>query len=177
MQEESPYKPPQTELADEPTVIEDIPGVENYKGIGGWLILVIIGLCLTFLSMTGTLFTAHIPIYTTDAWSQLTTPGMENYHPMWAIVLIYELCVNIIFMIAPIVALILMFNKSRLLPRFMIGYLIGNFILVVIDTVLASNLPIEEANTYPEILRSFVAMGVWGSYFAVSKRVQATFVN
>ena len=54
------------------------------RGLGGWLILVAIGLVLTagraFLLVFGT----FLPILTGGQWEILTAKGSQAYHPFWA---------------------------------------------------------------------------------------------
>lgn len=151
----------------------------RYQGIGGWLVLV--ALAVTFAP-----FTAGIGIWETleatslTTWNRLTAPNVVSYHPLWAPVLMYELIVNVAFFVGAILMAVLFFQKRQSFPRLYTWYLIGLFVLVLIDTILVAMLPaagdaaIESGG---DTFRRGVHAVIWGLYFRVSKRAESTFVE
>ena len=176
MKEENPYSPPQADISTNEPVIEEFIGINDVKGIGGWLIVPVIGLFLTSIQMVFIFPTIFLPIFTTEVWAELTTPGTAGYHALFGPIIIFELVMNLAFFTSSIIGLVLLFKKKRLFPRFMIGFYMAHFILISIDHVLSNMLPGSGSSIF-EIAGSFVRLAVWGSYMVMSKRVKATFVN
>jgi hypothetical protein len=160
----------------------------NLKGIGGWLILVIISLILTSLISMVYISSDIMYFFEPDNWYAITTYGSEAYHPLFGPLIIYELIINFTLILFPIFLLFLMFKKSRLFPKFMIIYLIGGVILHFIDFslcyVVFSTVPVL-AETFDETMYSLiqgsvqviVSAAIWVPYFIYSKRVKVTFLS
>jgi hypothetical protein len=67
--------------------MNDDAGAESHmdpSGLGGWLIVVGLGLIVVPIRMLIILAQAFPPIVRDGAWEVLTTPGGERYHPLWA---------------------------------------------------------------------------------------------
>ena len=103
------------------------------QGIGGWLILVLIGLIVTPLRLSFLLIRTHLPILTGDRWSALTNPSSPSYHPLWAPVILFEIAMNVGFIVSSLALLFFMLNKSSVFPRLMIAYYLANVLLVIAD--------------------------------------------
>ena len=149
------------------------------KGIGGWLVLVVMGLIVSPLRITYFLATNHWPIFRDGAWQQLTTPGTEVYHELWAPLLIFEVLGNVGSIALGLVTLWFVFQRSRLTPRMAIAWLTWTTAFVVVDYFAADLIPAVAAQADPggakEVVRSLVGAAIWIPYFLVSKRVRATF--
>ena len=78
-------------------------------GLGGWLVLVALGLFITPLRVGAILQTDLLPIFTEGYWPLLTSPSSDAYHPLWAPLLIFETAGNFAVVAASIVALVLFF--------------------------------------------------------------------
>ena len=184
----NPYQPPQLpprsglHLGDEPLVFAQTPQQRNDgpRGLGGWLILVGIGLVLTPVKNAMVLFTLHLPLFFGDAWEQLTMPGNEHYHPMYAPLIAFETIGNGAFVLFGLTALVLFFRKSRRFPRWMIALQVANVLFAVGDMVLGMQIP-EVAQSPDEgvkyIVRASVGALIWIPYMLTSKRVRNTFVG
>jgi hypothetical protein len=153
---------------------------EKYQKIGGWLILVGIGIVVNpirLLLPIGKL----IPILFEGKWKILTTPGTTAYHPMWAPSIIFELVGNIAFLVFSIVLAILFFQKRSVLPKVITTFLLLSLAFVVVDFLLANSIPVvaSQGNQGPlgEIVRSIIVCLIWVPYFQISKRVKGTFVH
>ncbi|WP_129692139.1 DUF2569 family protein [Gottfriedia acidiceleris] len=145
----------------------------KYKGIGGWLILIMIGLIIRFIYST--LYTLVILTYTLPKyWSYLIKPD----YTLWATGFIIASVDSILLVIVPIILLVLMFKKSRLFPKVMIIWLISEAVLGLLITVfeisIYSNITGYDLFRYSIPIISAVILV---PYFHVSKRVKATFLN
>jgi hypothetical protein len=160
----------------DPAVIKPTP-----KGIGGWLLLVVLGLVIAPLRVVHLLATQHVPMLRDGAWGILTTPGTELYHPLWAPLIVFEVVGNLGSIALALATLWLMFRKSRHTPRVAIAWLAWSTAIVVIDFILGQQIPMVAAQSGPdetrELTRALVSSAIWIPYFLVSKRVKATFVE
>lgn len=153
---------------------------DRLNGLGGWLILVGFGLYLRALFIVGTIFMTA-GSYDLETWQALTNPGSSSYHALWAPVLIYELLVNITLLVFTIFLLILFHQKRAVFPRLMIALLVTQAIVMVLDHILAQQIPYIAANSGDKTMRQmnsavFGAI-LWTAYLLVSKRVKATFIR
>lgn len=152
------------------------------QAIGGWLILVLIGLTLTPVRIGWALIHTYVPIFTNDAWHRLTTPGSARYHPLWGAVISIEVAGNFLILLLALVTLWFFLKKSRYTPRMMVAMYVFGLVFVVIDHFLAQQIPFIAArplssDTSQEMFRTIVAAVIWVPYFLVSKRVHSTFVR
>lgn len=153
---------------------------QQYDKIGGWLILVAIGLIFAPIRLLVVLFKDLLPALSADTWSRLTTPGAEAYHPLWAPLLLFEVIGNCLFILSPIIIAVFFFQRRRFVPRLIIVLLLANLVFVAIDYFAADLIPFvaaqEDMGSLVELIRVLIACAIWVPYFLVSKRVKGTFV-
>ena len=156
------------------------PADTGVQGIGGWLILPAIGVVALPLRILVDLGKT-MPSFAAESWAVLTTAGSAAYHPMWAPVLLFELGTNLAQFVFSLLLLLVFFKKRRSAPFLYIGVLGASLLLHATDLVLAGTIPAAAAEIGPkdwsDLARFAAALAIWGSYFRVSKRVKATFVN
>lgn len=150
--------------------------------IRGFLIVVAIGLVVSFLQNLGQLFAAFLPFMRPEIWERLTSPEWTSYHPNWKLVMLFQLFAGSTMVGLNLVALFLFFSKGKAFPRFIVFTIPAIFVLAFVDHYLSGSIPaIVESKEYSEAGRKlivrFVALHVWIPYFLVSKRVSATFVK
>jgi hypothetical protein len=153
----------------------------RYRGLGGWLVLVAIGLFVTPIKIGVLLMGTLVPALQGDTWASLTTPGGEAYHPFWGPLLIMEFAGNAIFLFGALGLLVLFFTKSRHFPLAIIVFFLANLVFVPADFFLADLIPAvakqADSSSLRELVRTTVSCLIWVPYFLVSKRVKATFVE
>jgi hypothetical protein len=83
LSDRNPYAPPTASAEGNPAT--PVPPVEPLgpKGIGGWLILPLIGLCLTPINTARDLLQLTEVMREPELWAALTTPGQPTYRPLW----------------------------------------------------------------------------------------------
>jgi Protein of unknown function (DUF2569) len=149
-------------------------------GVGGWLILVAIAVCLSPLRVLVSVVNTFRAVAQDGAWSALTTPGSSAYHPMWASVIVYELLGNLALLVASVALLVLFIQRSRKFPRLFIWIAALTFPFLVVDAWLGSLLPLDEPvldkDTVKGLMASVVTLAIWVPYMLRSKRVRNTFV-
>ncbi len=154
---------------------------KELKGLGGWLILICLGLIFTPLRLMFSLFNDFAPIFLDNYWEILTTPGAEAYHYLWGPLIISELITNFALIVFSLYLLFLYFTKSYRFPKLMIIFYIINLFILVGDYIFANMIPeiANDANleTVQEIIRAVAATLIWVPYFLKSQRVKNTFVK
>jgi hypothetical protein len=150
------------------------------RGIGGWLILIAIGLCLTPIRIGAEIVQgvrSHQPL----AWSAVTTPGSPAYHPLFGPLISGEMVANVVLLVWALVLLYLFFTKRRAFPRAMIAFLIVRVAIQMADIFVASSIPVAAGSIGPRVYGSLagnlLVVLVWVPYFLKSRRVAATFVG
>ncbi|WP_207232102.1 DUF2569 domain-containing protein [Corallincola spongiicola] len=154
---------------------------KKYQGIGGWLILVAIGVVLKPIVLLVKTLPIFVPIFIDDTWQQLTTAGSEYYHPMWAPLIIGEVTFNIGMLIASVALLYLFFTKHYRFPLLFILVSVVSLGVLPLDAWLTSFLfpdePIFDPATVKELSQTAIVALIWIPYMLVSKRVRATFIE
>ena len=168
----NPYATPQATVAD-------AAKAEGPQGIGGWLILPVIGLFVFPVRAAMSFATDYWPIFQDGIWGNLTTPGSEVYHPLWAPVIVGEVSFNGAFLLFDLALLYLLFTRSHRFPKAFIAFTLANLAFVVGDAAIAWQIPAVAARGLEgvagEIARTVVVAVVWVPYMLVSKRVRNTF--
>jgi hypothetical protein len=154
------------------------PDIAAYEGLGGWLILITIGLVLRVGMYAKTLCTDYGAAWDAGRWNLLTVPGAASYDPLWAPTLLFELASMIFFLIFSILALVLLIQKRTIFPKIMITVLLLALAFKVADAALASQIPLvvkSQGGSDPDLFRVLVQAVIWVPYLLYSKRVRATF--
>jgi hypothetical protein len=174
---QNPYAASQVESSLTPETLDN----RGPEGIGGWLILPLLGLLFTPFVAAITLATHSLAPFTEGYFSTLTNPEFEQYHPLWAVLLILEPVATCLVGGMAVWGLVLLFRKAKGFPRFMIAYYAFNMLFAITDAVLGFQIPIVAERGGPELLaqvaRTCIPAAIWIPYMRRSKRVKNTFVN
>jgi len=151
------------------------------SGLGGWLILVAIGLVLNPLKIGALVVATFLPIFQNGTWALLTTPGEEAYHVLWGPVILFELVGNLVMIAIAVALLVLFFRRSRHFPKTYIFFMLGSLLFILVDAWAVSLVlpeePILDPETLKEVMRWALACVIWVPYMLSSKRVANTFVE
>ena len=143
-------------------------------GIGGWLLL-------TSVRIPYSLYKDLWPIFSEGHWETLTAPTSSAYHPYWAPLLIFETVGNVLLVVLTLVAAYFFFRKLRYAPRIMIAWLAFILAFIATDFFVADLVPAvaaqNDTESARELVRAAIGAAIWIPYFAMSKRVKATFVK
>lgn len=154
---------------------------KSLEGLGGWLVLVGLGIIISPLRVIGTVFPIYSEMFTNGSWVALTTPGTEAYNSLWAPILFGEMAINGGLVLAWIFVAFLFFSKKKVFPRWYIGMLLFTLAFILIDALVIKsvlpNEPVFDAETTKEFGRSLIVTLIWVPYMLVSKRVKSTFVK
>ncbi|WJH30608.1 DUF2569 domain-containing protein [Paenibacillus sp. CC-CFT742] len=151
------------------------------SGLGGWLILIQMGLFLTIVLLAVQLIQQIVPIFTTETWELLTSKQSDYYHALWGPVLIFELVYNVLFLFFSLYTVYAFYSKKAILPRLMIIFYSVSLVVGIIDYLLLLQIPmaseLEDGSSMREIVKSVLTCAIWIPYFIKSVRVRNTFVN
>lgn len=160
-----------------PTLYQDL------SGLGGWLVLVQIGLYLTILMLLIQLFNETIPTIQSEEWELLTTKGAEYYDPLWQPLLTFEMTANALMLLLCGYCLYNLYRRKAILPKLMITFYAANLVVILIDyallnqIALVKELELMTTDDIRDIIRTIITCAVWIPYFLRSERVKNTFIN
>lgn len=156
-------------------------GNSDLKGLGGWLILVGIGVIVSPLRLALEIGPLFYSLFTNGSFEYLTTPGTEAYHQLWWPLLMFELVFNVLMLIAAVGLIYLFFSKHYLFPKVYIAVALISLVFIPLDAWFGSFVITDEAMFDPETTKEFVRVligaAIWVPYMLVSERVKATFVE
>lgn len=149
--------------------------------IGGWLILVAVGVVLSPIRQLYTIGTAYPAFFIDGSWEALTLPSSEFYIPYFGAFFIIEILINLLMTIGGIYLVYLFFKKKHNLPKWYFGLALFSTLFIVLDayvvSLLVSGVDAFDSETVKEIARSAVALIIWSPYLIYSQRSKDTFVN
>ena len=150
------------------------------KGLKGWLVLVAIGVIISPIRVSASLY-LYYKEFTPEIFSALTTPGTEVYHKLWLPFIVGEFAANLLILILSIFLVYLFFFKRKPFPKVYIALAIIVPLVLGIDALVGKivmpNEPYFDATGAKEFGRSIVALIIWVPYMLLSERVKNTFVN
>ena len=149
------------------------------RPIGGWLILVGVGLLILPFRLLVAVVETIEPM-TSDVWPLLATPGAPHYHPLFAPLVVAEIVVNMAFIGVAVLLLYCFFARKREFPRYTIGFVAANIAFVVADLALAQIVPVLrgiDQESMLDLARAAAAAAILIPYLRTSERVRATFVE
>ncbi|MDQ0170638.1 DUF2569 domain-containing protein [Paenibacillus tundrae] len=151
------------------------------SGLGGWLVLVQIGLYLTMIMVLIQLFQYSLTALNPVTWQILTSDQSSFYHPWWGAIIIFEVTYNVLFFIFSIVTLVMFYRKKSVFPRLMIIFYSISLAVSIIDYLLLLQIPIarelEDGSGLTGIVRLVITCAIWIPYFIKSERVRNTFIR
>ncbi len=154
----------------------DRPG-KAVSGIGGWLLLPLLGICLSPLTGAWNL------------WSLRENLGLVGQFPIHqgSFIILETLANALLQIIAPIYLLAQMLQKRWTFPRLYQIWLGTSLVVVVLDLILAYLIFPEvfasgaaelfDRETIRTLTQSVFGVAIWIPYMARSVRVKNTFVN
>lgn len=149
-------------------------------GLGGWLVLLGIGLILAPFKM----FAEALEMVSSDLLkSLLIKPEFLaddpywpfGYHPWWKPLLIFDLLGNAGIIILSLILPVLFFRRSRHFPSVFIATGVIAVASILVSAWLWSSITGIPMFNY-DAARALGSWCIWVPYLALSKRVQSTFV-
>ncbi|MFD2117894.1 DUF2569 domain-containing protein [Paenibacillus yanchengensis] len=151
------------------------------SGLGGWLVLIQIGLILTLIQLLNQIITVDLTIFTDGTWQLLTSKGSDFYDPLWKPTLIFETVYNILFSIFTLFILVQFYRKKGIIPRLMIVFYSLSLLVGIFDYIMLQQIPLakelEDGSSIRDIIKSAITCLIWILYFLRSERVKNTFIQ
>ncbi|RXZ81947.1 DUF2569 domain-containing protein [Paenibacillaceae bacterium] len=165
-------------------------GIENEKketmqlgvsGLGGWLILIQIGLYLSITMLIIQIIGNDLEALTGETWQLLTSKDSLYYDLLWKPYLLFGSVYNIMNFIFILYILIQFYRKKSMVPRLMIIFYSLSMLIGIVDYVFIQQIAIakelEDGGSLKDIVRSVLACLIWIPYFLKSERVMNTFIK
>jgi hypothetical protein len=144
------------------------------ESLGGWLILIGIGITISPLRMIVDIFNTQ-QFSNAAIWSALLKDGRYGTY----IFLLLEQIYNMVLLLFSVLIVILFYQRRSSLPLLIIIYLVTNSTFLILDTLVTQQLNpgmSTEPGYYKNMIQSIVAACIWVPYFKMSSRVKETFV-
>jgi len=164
---------PSSAVVSAPVPARGFPPAADLKGLGGWLIVVAVGLLLAPFAYVGNIVTDY-PL--------LSGSGSQNpfiAEPPFGHLVAVEIGISTAFVAALIALNVLFYSKKRAFPAWMIVFLVAQLSVSVL-LYLAVVVVVPSLDATPvlaQLVRPLLAALIWIPYFRLSKRVKATFVS
>jgi hypothetical protein len=150
--------------------------IQPPKSLGGWLIIPLAGVILTFFRQINAL-PFVLSQLRSDNWHRLTSPVSAEYHQLWAPWLVWNVIENLSLIVFAIVIVYCVHKRKQTVQELMVCW-----------CVLAGGLSILVEGAFGHFLYStpwfdkvlvlkLIVVCIWTLYFLKSRRVKATFVN
>ncbi len=150
----------------------------SYNSIGGWLMLVAIGISISPILIAHSIFTQDY--FNLMVWENITSPASAGYNPTLAALYAVELVFNIVLFAYSCLLVVLFFKQRSSLPRLIIIFYVVNLLFLVGETAVLKVAGLNNAENMEllvkGIFKSIVAIVIWVPYFMLSQRVKETFV-
>lgn len=150
------------------------------KNIGGWLILVALGLLINPLRLCMLLVVTFPPIFIDGTWGALTTSGSEFYSPLWGPLLLGELVFNLVILLASFYLAYLFFKKKAEFPEWYAGLALISLVFILVDaylvTMILPEVPMFDYETITALIPALGSLLIWTPYLFLSKRSKETFI-
>ncbi len=142
---------------------------DDLAGIGGWLILVAVGLVIgPFFRLHGMIIDAGYLFGNRYQAAMTARPGVQA-------IIFYELVTNSFFFAFLLLLNFLFYRRRHSFPTFMIINLGAQLLTQLIDHLWA--MQFSHSAQWTQVLQSLVTAVVWIPYMLNSLRVEQTFVN
>lgn len=172
----NPYVPPASDIG-----AGTVHAEQSAQAIGGWLILVAIGIVITPLRMLAQVLPTYVKIFTEGSWVALSTPGSATYNASLSAFIAVEMLVNGLLLMGALYLIFLFFSKRKKFPKVYILLSASTLVIQILDAlIIQSILPQQDAfgqETVAEMGRTVIACAIWIPYMLTSQRVKATFVR
>ena len=126
-------------LAEQDTKADDTVTRPALK-IGGFLIVVAIGLVLSFIKNLESLGWALLP-FREEVWVSLTIPGSSAYHPSWKTALLFQIISASAILVVTVIVMVLFFRKHRFFPTVIVIALPLIFLFMLVGYYLDGLVP------------------------------------
>ncbi len=120
-------------------------------------------------------------LFVQGGWSAMTTPGADFYHPYWSGFISLQLGVQLFWLMADLLLLVLFFRCSARFPRL---YSLALLLMLANGLAFSGGLsliypdePWLILQQWPEFIAMLIKAIIWIPYLLLARRSRATFVR
>jgi hypothetical protein len=151
------------------------------KGLGGWLILVGLGVVLAPLMQIKSVYEWYwVPLRDGQFFAWIN-PSSPDFVPYAKTLIITETVVNNLLILGSLWLVYLFFRKRRLFPTVYIALMIASIVVMVVDPLVVKQVfSLAEAfdkESIRDLTKMIVSSLIWIPYMLLSSRVKNTFVE
>lgn len=153
----------------------------HLKGIGGWLIIVAIGITLSPFVVAVQLYQMYQPLFENGSFVMLTDPVYTSYIPSFETLIYAEIGINGLLILASLYLIYLFYTKHYFFPKLYIILAVFYPFFLIADSwavnVVMPDEAIFDKETVSQIAQTTLSAIIWTSYLLMSERVKNTFVK
>ena len=154
---------------------------EELTGLGGWLVLLGLGLVGSLTKNAYELLGTYVPLFLSGRWAAMTAPEGETYNPDLAAFAVFEAGALTALLALNAYTLFQFFTRKRAFAKTLILLLVVSLAFSIADIVaFAALLPgrvVFDDATAATLVGGVVSLLVWGVYVRRSRRVKLTFTR
>jgi len=143
------------------------------EGIGGWLVLVGIGIVLSpFLIVISSISEGYFNL---TSWKNIQNLNIENKF-LFQLTWIFEITTNTLLFYFSILINLLYFKRRNTLPQLIIWFYSFNLLIQCLDLYLIWKVNEISSQNWQAFFKTLIGAIIWIPYFSLSLRVKETFV-
>ena len=149
-------------------------------GLGGWLILAGINIVFSIYLTTRTVVESYNSIMLSGIYTALTSPESSSYHSGFKFCFIFEIALNITFILLFIYLAYLFFTKNYKFPKVFIFIRIMCVVFIIVDifiTISVFDVSVIDQEVIKDLVGAIIQCMICIPYFRKSERVKNTFVQ
>lgn len=150
----------------------------EFKGgnqpIGGWLVLVAIGLYLTPFTVSYLIY--NLEYFNLSSWTNYIS-SHEEFPFLAGSLYFFEIILNIGIILFAIFLIVLMHQKRNSFPMLFVWFRIVVLAGLIIDTIIVAKLVGLDISDYSDLFKTILGAAIWVPYMLYSQRVKNTFVK
>ncbi|WP_430876077.1 DUF2569 domain-containing protein [Gilliamella sp. G0441] len=152
---------------------------KKLEGLGGWLIVVAIGLFVTFFLVGRQIYDLLDMMFFSGTLEEFININSDYYIPYIDKLFLFELIGNTLLINVNIYLTYLFFKKDYKFVNTFIFLEIFNIIIIVFDQILYQKLLAQffGSSDLKDLFRALIHAGIWIPYMLKSERVKNTFIN
>jgi transglutaminase-like putative cysteine protease len=168
-----------------PVIVDPAPLLSQpaspLEGLGGWLVLVGIGLFVNPVYRCAQLVQNWEGWFSAEVWQGVAMPTGQQYHALFGPLLIFEVLGNIALVAFNILLISMFLARRRAFPMAYIVMFALSVLFMLADEIAGNMIPVvaakSNATSGGELARAVVAGAIWSTYMLRSRRVKETFVR
>lgn len=154
---------------------------QELTGIGGWLLLLGLGIVGSVVKNAYELYSVYYPLMISEKWEQIRAPGSEHYNALLSKFIYIEMFSISLLIIVNIYVVYLFVMRKKYFPLMFVALILLSFAMTVVSVISFSVImptgKVFDQETIASFIGSVFNFIVWVPYLRWSRRARLTFVN